>query len=231
MYEFCIIFFVFFIYSVLGFLIELFFCSLEVKKLVINRGYLIGPYCPIYGFAVVIMANFLRKYVSDPIIVFSMGALLSTTIEYLTSYFMEKIFKTRWWNYDHEPYNINGRVCLKNSVLFGIAALIVVYILNDWNLIIINFFDKQFFIIMNVIFLVIMLIDFVLSTSIILKLRKNSLLIKDDMTKEIKEQVNKELEKNFVLNKRVLNSFPTIFDDIRDIIKNIDSKRRKRKKG
>lgn len=182
MYDFCIIFSMFFIYSVLGFIAELFFCSLVDKRIVLNRGFLIGPYCPIYGVAVVIMATTLKRYAPDPIIVFSMGALISTFLEYTTSYIMEKIFKTRWWDYSNESFNVNGRVCLKNSILFGIGSLIVIYITDDIFLKFIGYFNRETFIILNLFLMVVFITDVIISTFIILKIRRNSELTKKDMT-------------------------------------------------
>lgn len=222
MYNFCIIFFMFFVYSVLGFITELIFCSLVEKKIVLNRGFLIGPYCPIYGVAAVIMSVFLKRYNSDPIVVFSMGALIATTVEYLTSYLMEKLFKTRWWDYANESFNVNGRVCLKNSILFGLGSLLIVYVTDDLYLKLVSLFDPTFFIIMNSILMIIMLIDTILSTNIIVKIRRNCEIARRDMTDEIKEKVRAELSKNLALTKRLLNSFPKVFKDIRGIIKKID---------
>ena len=225
MYDFCIIFSMFFIYSVLGFIAELFFCSIVEKKIVLNRGFLIGPYCPIYGVAVVIMATTLKRYASDPIIVFSMGALISTFLEYSTSYIMEKIFKTRWWDYSNESFNVNGRVCLKNSILFGIGSLLVIYLTDDLFLKFISYFDYKTFIILNIFLMIIFIVDVIISTFIIIKIRRNSELTKKDMTEEIKEKVKYELSKNLILTKRLLNSFPIVFKNIRGIVNKLDLKK------
>lgn len=231
MYSFFIIFFMFFIYSVLGFIVELIFCSLVDKKLVLNRGFLIGPYLPIYGVAAVIMSTSLKRYSGDPLIVFAMGALIATIIEYLTSYFMEKLFKTRWWDYSKESFNVNGRVCLKNSVLFGIGSLFIVYVTDNIYLKLVYSFDKKIFIITNVVLLMIFIVDLVLSTNLIVKIRKNCELAKRDMTEEIKEKVKYELSKNLTLTKRLLNSFPRVFKDIRGIVGKLDISQKKRKKN
>ena len=109
-------FLLFIIYSFLGWLIEIIVCSISEKHFT-PRGFLIGPYCPIYGFASIIMITLLNKYFNDPLIVFILSAIIASVLEYFTSYIMEKIFNARWWDYSDRKLNINGRICLENSVL------------------------------------------------------------------------------------------------------------------
>lgn len=220
----------FFIYSVAGFFAELIFCTIVDRKLTLNRGFLIGPYCPIYGVAATIMATTLYKYSESFVVVFAMGAIIATVLEYLTSYFMEEIFKTRWWDYSGESFNVNGRVCLKNSILFGLGSIAIIYFLDDLFKKLVLLIPSQIFIPLNIILLIIIIIDIILSTNIIVKIRRNSELVRRDMTDEIKEKVKYELSKNLVLTKRLLNSFPKVYKNIRTIIKKIDEKT-KRNKG
>ena len=119
----------FFIYSFLGWVCECIYCSIAQRK-IINRGFLAGPYCPIYGFGAVFVLVLLQPFMDNPLIVFLLGVLITSTLEYITSVVMEKIFHTRWWDYSHYKYNINGRVCLLNSFLFGVMSLFVVYIVH-----------------------------------------------------------------------------------------------------
>ena len=81
-----------------------------------------GPICPIYGHGAIIMLILLKDFASNPFILFVMSMLVCTTLEYLTSYFMEKLFSARWWDYSNKKFNINGRVCLRNTLCFGILA-------------------------------------------------------------------------------------------------------------
>lgn len=106
-------FMLFFIYAILGWIIETTLVSIEKRKFV-NRGFLIGPYCPIYGFGGLAITILLKNYTKDPIVLFLMAVIICGTLEYFTSYIMEKIFKARWWDYSAKKYNINGRICLEN---------------------------------------------------------------------------------------------------------------------
>lgn len=119
----------FFIYAVFGWCCEVVYCSIPKKKFV-NRGFCYGPLCPIYGFGgigVVLLLYPIREYWY---IVVILGCLITSGIEYLTSYIMEKMFHLRWWDYSHYKFNINGRVCLLNSTLFTLLVCLIVYIVH-----------------------------------------------------------------------------------------------------
>ena len=101
-------------------------CILEKK--IIDRGFLIGPYCPIYGCGTLGMILYLEQYKDNIITVFFLAVIICSILEYLTSYLMEKIFNARWWDYSDEKFNLNGRICGKNALLFGLGGVIIIYI-------------------------------------------------------------------------------------------------------
>lgn len=120
------------VYSVLGWMCEVVYCSAAQKKLV-RRGFLAGPYCPIYGFgavAVLALISPLAQRLSGIPAVFLLAVFITSALEYLTSFLMEKIFSMRWWDYSHMKFNIKGRICLLNSVLFGLLSLFLLYVLH-----------------------------------------------------------------------------------------------------
>lgn len=131
MYDFLSIFLLFITYSFLGWIVESIYCSYKEKKL-INRGFLIGPYCPIYGSAAVLILLFLSGYSNDLFVLFTISILLSGIVEYLTSYYLEKIFKLSLWDYSNNKFNINGRICLKNLLYFGILAVLLIKYINPF---------------------------------------------------------------------------------------------------
>ena len=114
----------FMIYSVVGWIYESILCSVAQKKF-INRGFLNGPYCPIYGSGAVLVILVLGK-LTNPFLLFFAGALLTCSLEYLTSFVMEKLFHARWWDYSKRKFNINGRVCLIGAVVFGAFSTVLV---------------------------------------------------------------------------------------------------------
>ena len=127
----CRWFLLFLVYSFVGWLIEVGLYLKEYKKFV-NRGFLLGPYLPLYGCGALLMVFFLRKYSGDIIILFCMSTLICSVLEYMTSYIMEKIFRARWWDYSTRKFNIEGRVCLKFALCFGFGGVIVVPFVNPF---------------------------------------------------------------------------------------------------
>ena len=203
----------FFIYSFAGWLMEVIRVSKKEKKFV-DRGFLIGPYCPIYGCGVLLITILLRKYTDDIIVTFFMSLIICGTLEYLTSYLMEKIFKARWWDYSDRKFNINGRVCLENLIPFGIAGCIIVYIINPFLL---NLIDMVPDIVMNImlgILVVLFIADIAVSFKIILNLKVVKKELKDN-TDEISEKVKKIILKKSRLYRRLVNAFPRIKDNVK----------------
>lgn len=112
-------------YSFLGWVCECIYCSLAQGKWV-NRGFCYGPYCPIYGFGAIFVILLLNPFKESVSCVFIFGMILTSLLEYVTSWLMEKLFHMKWWDYSHYRFNIHGRVCLLNSTLFGLMSIFVV---------------------------------------------------------------------------------------------------------
>lgn len=117
------------IYSFLGWVCESTYCSIGQKKLV-NRGFLNGPFCPIYGFGALLVISILSPFVNNIPVLFIASIIVTSTLEYITSYVLEKIFHMSWWDYSTYKYNINGRVCLQNSLMFGLLSLFVMLVIH-----------------------------------------------------------------------------------------------------
>ncbi len=117
----------FFIYSFLGYICEVIYCSVPQRRFV-NRGFLYGPYLPIYGFGAMIVTVLLDPLHQWPLLVFLLSFLLTSVLEYFTSWLLEKLFSVKLWDYSKHKVNINGRVCLLNSTLFGIMGIVVEYL-------------------------------------------------------------------------------------------------------
>lgn len=120
----------FFFYSAAGWVVESTYCSIGEKRF-INRGFLTGPMCPIYGTGALVMTVFLyNPFYDKPLYVFLLGMLLCDIVEYITSFLMELLFHARWWDYTYEFLNIKGRICLKHTLYWGIASIMFVYVLH-----------------------------------------------------------------------------------------------------
>jgi uncharacterized membrane protein len=122
-----IYFFVF--YSFCGWCIEVLYYFKNEHKFV-NRGFLYGPFCPIYGCGVVSLIIFLDSYKNNIFELFFLACILTTVLEYFTGFILEKTFKTKWWDYTDDPFNIHGRVCLLYSLLWGASEVVIIKIIH-----------------------------------------------------------------------------------------------------
>ena len=133
-FEFSKIVLFFFFFSIIGWLWEVFY-FIVIKGQFVNRGFLRGPWLPIYGFACALLILFtkskkLRKLLNSPMLTFIFITIFYTILEYITSYVIEKYTGIRYWDYSKLFMNINGRVCLKNSIFFGIGGSLCIYIIG-----------------------------------------------------------------------------------------------------
>ena len=124
MHNFQIYFLLFLTYSCLGWIMEVIVTYPDTKKFV-NRGFLIGPYCPIYGYCSIAMILLLNNVKSN-ILLFLLCIIVCSIGEYATSYIMEKMFHARWWDYSKHKFNLNGRICLSNCLAFGVLGFLLI---------------------------------------------------------------------------------------------------------
>ncbi len=227
----CKLFICFIIFSFAGWCLEVIFGIITTKKYV-NRGFLIGPLCPIYGLGCVLLYTLLNGYEKDPIVLALMSMFLCSVLEYVASYLMEKIFKTRWWDYSEQKYNINGRICLEMAIPFGVLGLGVVYVLFPATLYVLSLIsDKVIYIIAGV-SAVVFVIDLIVSLDVIMKFTNAIECVPKDMTEEITKFVKETLLKQGRLTTRLVESFPNFKIDL-SVIKNkiLRKKKGKPEKG
>lgn len=161
----------FFIYSVLGWLWETFYCSFKAKKFV-YRGFLIGPYCPIYGFGIVMVLYFIEPFHNNLILLYIFSTIIVTLLEYLTSYFLEKIFHTTWWDYHNVPFNIQGRVALPVSIFWGFGCVFVVKVIQPFVFKIVEILYRYFGPALSAVILCLLIVDTVFSVLNMFSLQK-----------------------------------------------------------
>lgn len=125
MNQFWILFLLFTAYSFLGWLMESIFCSIPAHKWV-NRGFLSGPFCPVYGFGALLVVALLTPFSYNLPLLFIVAVILTSTLEYLTAVMMETLFHTKYWDYSEHRFNFQGRICLENSIMFGLLSVAAV---------------------------------------------------------------------------------------------------------
>lgn len=202
------IFLLFIIYAFLGWIVEI-INNIVVFKKFVNRGFLIGPYCPIYGVGGLIATIFLTKYKESIIVLFVMSMFLFALLEYFTSYLMEKLFKARWWDYTDYRFNINGRICLETLIPFGLLGCFAIYVVNPIIFSIFNMTNIVVLRIIAIVIFIIFIIDFTVSLKIINSFKDTAVkFLKKDNTEEITKKVKEILLSKSVWTKRLIESFP-----------------------
>ena len=225
-----IYFLLFISYAFLGWCMEVTCKFIQYKKF-INRGFLIGPYCPIYGWGALAITILLKRYMEDPLVLFVMSTIICSIIEYLTSYFMEKKYHARWWDYSNKKFNINGRICLETLIPFGILGVAIMYGTNPILFKLYNQIPQLVINILTAILFIGFILDNITSSNIISSINvEGNKLIKDN-TEEITEKIKQVLRQKSWLHRRLINAYPGL-KDIKVKIKKVEQKideRRKRK--
>lgn len=119
----------FLIYSCLGWCLEVVYAAVTTGKLV-NRGFLNGPVCPIYGFGMVIVLYALTPLVDNTLLLYLGGVILPSALELVGGWALYKLYRTRWWDYSDYPFNIGGYICLEFCLLWGVGTLVVMRIVH-----------------------------------------------------------------------------------------------------
>lgn len=177
----------FFIYSFIGWMMESVGGIVKVKKFV-NRGFLIGPYCPVYGVGVVLISILLKNYTNDIPALFILSTVICGTLEYATSYIMEKLFNARWWDYTNRKFNINGRICLETLIPFGVAGTTILCIINPFFINIFLNIPDMVLHITSIILSLLFIVDIIISFNIIISFKGETYKEKDN-TEEIGNRV------------------------------------------
>lgn len=131
------IFYNFFIYSFIGWIYESGYVSVT-KKILVNRGFLNGPIIPLYGCGATLVFIIFWRYKGQDLIIFFGGMFVATMLEYITSYLMEAIFHAKWWDYCDMKFNVNGRICLAASLVWGFLSLLMINVIQPIVIYIIN---------------------------------------------------------------------------------------------
>lgn len=197
----------FFVGAVAGWCMEV-VCKLIQFGRFINRGFLIGPYCPIYGFGAVLITLLLSRFTADPFAVFGLAILLCGLLEYATSYLMEKLFNARWWDYSSKRFNINGRVCANTLIPFGLLGLAMVYAVKPALFGVFARLSAAALDGLCIGLLAVLLTDAAVSAATLIKIRARAAHAEGDSTEAITAAVRDTLAREGALLRRTLRAFP-----------------------
>lgn len=202
-------FLLFFVSAVMGWMMEVTAKWLEYRRF-INRGFLIGPYCPIYGVGSVLVTALLSRYAEDPVTVFVMAMVVCGALEYVTSYAMEKLFHARWWDYSQRRFNLNGRVCANTLIPFGLLGLMMIYLVKPFFFGLFARLTQSALDWMCLFLAAVMLTDATISARILGKIRQTAELSGGDDTEALTARVREALLSKSALVRRALHAFPSM---------------------
>ena len=190
----------FLVYSVLGWMYESTYCTIVERKWA-NRGFLYGPLCPIYGFGVIGMIAVWQLVQAEgisvsPWQVFVVTALGTAVLEYLTSWALEKLFHARWWDYTDMPLNVNGRICLPATVLFGLMGLLVVYVLYQPTMDITNMVAPELIEALSLVLIALVAADTTLTVSALTQFAQMAVTVTDKVNEHMDQFVDEAMERS-----------------------------------
>lgn len=208
----CRLVILFFVFAIIGWCMEVLLKFIQYRRF-INRGFLIGPYCPIYGWGVVAVTVLVGGMIGREGTIseiFWAGVVLCGILEYLTSWFMEKKFHARWWDYSNKPMNLHGRIWIGNLLLFGVASVVIVLWIDP------VFFDlaeklPPFWLHLLAIAIVVLMISDHVASGILMDIvRKEIDAQEGDNTEEISARVHALLRDRNLLLRRIERAYPDL---------------------
>ena len=152
-------FLIFILFSFIGWICEVIYVGVTSAHKFVNRGFLHGPICPVYGFGGVVILMLPPSLYATWIPLFLASMILCTTVEYFVSWLMEKLFHTRWWDYSHYKIQLNGRICLLNSILFGFLGVVVIHFVYPLMIDLLNSLGQKVINVSGVIILAVLSVD------------------------------------------------------------------------
>lgn len=199
-------FLLFLTYSCAGWAMEIVVTLLQ-KHRITNRGFFIGPLCPIYGVGALI-GTIAIGHVENIIAIFCVSVVGAGLLEYSTSFLMEKIFRVRWWDYTDQPFNINGRICLGALLGFGVAGILVIRVFNPLLFAAFDSIPPELLSTIAIILAILFAIDVICSLILICGFRVTVGTVERDATEEISERVHAIIMKKGHFSRRIAKAFP-----------------------
>lgn len=187
----------FFVYGFLGWCTEVIFAAFKQHRFV-NRGFLNGPICPIYGVGVTLVIACLKAFQSNLLLLYISSVILVTVLEGVTGWAMDKLFHNKWWDYSKLPFNIGGYVCLLFSLIWGVACVFIVYFVHPLIHQVLSLIPHTAGIALIAILGIALLSDMIVTTSAIVKFNQYLELLKHitDELHAISNQIGAELYQN-----------------------------------
>lgn len=208
----CYLVLLFFVFSVLGWCMEVFLKYIQYHHF-INRGFLIGPYCPIYGSGIVfitVMVSILSGMESSVGTTFSISFIGCGILEYAVSYYLEKKFHARWWDYSTKPMNLHGRIWIGNLFLFGIGGTLVIEVINPIMYSLFDRIPERSLYALSSLIVFVVSADY-LTSHFVMKFVKSSVENSEaDNTESISKEIKLLMSNKSILYRRIADAYPDV---------------------
>ena len=190
---------IFLIYAFLGWCAEVAFAAVHKGKFV-NRGFLNGPVCPIYGVGMLIVVTLLWNLRDNLILLFLGSAALTTALEFATGWVLEKFFHDKWWDYSDKPFNVKGYICLEFTILWGLAAAFVVGAVHPFVFMLIKKTPFILGIIIMAVFLAVFVTDLVITVVALARLPKkmSAMLEAEKALKALSDKIGENISETAI---------------------------------
>lgn len=208
----CQLILLFFLAACAGWCMEVTLKFIQYRRF-INRGFLIGPYCPIYGWGVVAITVVVGGFIGREGTIgetFLAGFFLCGALEYFTSWYMEKLFHARWWDYSQKRFNINGRVCASNLLAFGVMGVFVVKVLKPFAFGLFAKIPPVWLDAITITLTALLIADVAISAGVLTKIRGAAESVRADNTEAITKAVREALMAQGFLLRHPLHAFPEV---------------------
>ncbi len=202
----------FFTYSFIGWCVEVCAAAIRKRKF-INRGFVAEPLCPIYGNGAILFAIFLSDLKTSPFFLFLGGVILASILEYSTGKLLETIFKKKWWDYTGNRFSLDGYICLKYSLLWGVFALLLIYFMNPFLLSILEMIPYTMGFVAAIVLFCLLLLDITCSAIALLGMQKRAKQLAP--ITEGMQHASKVLENAITkrIQKRMQKAFPSLSEE------------------
>jgi uncharacterized membrane protein len=190
---------IFIVYAFFGWCLEVILTTVKTRKF-INRGFLNGPFCPIYGFGVLAVLILLVPIKNNLLLLFVGSIFITTFIEFFTGLILEVNFRKKWWDYTGQPFNLMGYVCLRTSIIWGLSCIVVVYALQPIINKFVDFIPKNGGMAILALFLIFVAVDLVVTIVALLKIKKKIQILEDTgiRMKSLSDAIGKNISVNTI---------------------------------
>ena len=169
-------FWIFLIYSFIGWMMEVAVVAINGKKFV-NRGFLNGPICPIYGFGVLLVLGLLTPIMNNVVLFFIWSIILTTALEFIVGFVLEKVFHQKWWDYSYKKFNLFGYISLDTSLAWGVLCVVLLYLIHPLFINLVSFIPYGIGVVFLSLAFTLIMIDLIFTLSTLFKVKRNMVLI------------------------------------------------------